>query len=180
MCQLENPLDAVLRAAQVAAGAGVPVLLNPAPAQPLPAELLRLVTLLAPNETEAWMLSGQGVSDDQSAVKAASVLRENGVGSVVITLGARGALVADAGGYLRAGGYPVDVVDTTAAGDAFCAGLAVQYALGQPLEKAAQYANAVGALACTVMGSTPAMPRREVVEQCIAARPAPDCYRVSA
>ncbi len=88
--------------------------------------------------------------------------------------------MADSSQFTRTGGYVVDVVDTTAAGDAFCAGLAVQYALGQPLEKAAGYANAVGALACTVMGATPAMPRREVVEQFIASHPIPDCYTVSA
>lgn len=165
MLQLEIPLETVIHAAEIAHQAKVPVLLNPAPARPLPPELLKLVTLLVPNETEAEMLSGQKIVDDTSAVKAAKILQDRGVETVVITLGGQGALIADSGRFIRVQGYLVDVVDTTAAGDAFCAGLAVQYARKQPLEKAVLYANSVGALACTVMGATPAMPRQEVVER---------------
>lgn len=164
MLQLEIPLEAVLRAAEIAAAAKVPVLLNPAPARPLPPELLRLVTILTPNETEAGMLSGRSVVDDRSAALAAHELKQSGVKVVVLTLGGRGALLADEG-FARIPGYSVNVIDTTAAGDAFCAGLAFRYAQGWALEKAVRFANSVGALACTVMGAEPAMPRVELVER---------------
>lgn len=167
MLQLEVPLAAVLRAAEIARAAGVRVLLNPAPAPagPLPDELLRLVDVLTPNETETQSLTGLSASDDEAAARAAAALRARGVGAVVLTLGARGALLADGERTVRVPGYVVQVVDTTAAGDAFCGALGTQLALGRPLEAAVSYANAAGALATTVLGAEPAMPRREAVER---------------
>jgi ribokinase len=165
--QLEVPLDAVQRAAELAHGAGARVLLNPAPARPLPDELLQLVDVLVPNETETALLTGMSVDDDQSAAAAAHALLARGVGAVVLTLGGRGALLADGSVTERVPGYHVQVVDTTAAGDAFCAALAVQLAAGQSLREAATYANAAGALATTVLGAEPAMPRAEAVERLV-------------
>jgi ribokinase len=169
MLQLEVPLAAVLRAAQIARAAGVRVLLNPAPAPagPLPAELLRLVDVLTPNETETQSLTGLSAADDESAARAAAALRARGVGAVVLTLGARGALLADGERTVQVPGYVVQVVDTTAAGDAFCGALGTQLALGRPLEAAVSYANAAGALATTVLGAEPAMPGREAVERLV-------------
>jgi ribokinase len=169
MLQLEVPLEAVLRAAEIARAAGVRVLLNPAPApaSPLPDELLRLVDVLTPNETETQALSGLSAADDESAARAAAALRARGVGAVVLTLGARGALLADGERTLHVPGYVVQVVDTTAAGDAFCGALGTQLARGRSLEAAVRYANAAGALATTVLGAEPAMPGREAVERLV-------------
>jgi ribokinase len=170
MLQLEVPLEAVQRAAEIARAAGVRVLLNPAPAPPgpLPDELLRLVDVLTPNEIETQTLSGLSAGDDESAARAAAALRARGVGAVVLTLGARGALLADGQRNVRVPGYAVQVVDTTAAGDAFSGALATQLARGRPLDAAIAYANAAGALATTVLGAEPAMPRREAVERLVA------------
>jgi ribokinase len=167
--QLESPLDAVIRAAEIAHAAGVRVLLNPAPARPLPDTLLRLVDILTPNETEARLLTGVEIADDQSAEQAARELLARDVGATVLTLGSRGALLVDREHVVRVPGYHVPVVDTTAAGDAFCGALAVQLARGRTLDQAVQFANAAGALATTVAGAEPAMPRLEALEQLIAA-----------
>lgn len=178
MMQLEVPVEADLRAAQIASAAGVPVLLNPAPARPLPAELLKLVTILTPNETEATLLSGQSVEDDRSAAGAAQALQDMGVDQVVLTLGARGALARSGKETVRVPGYSVQVVDTTAAGDAFCAGLAVSLARGAALEDALRFANATGALACTVLGAEPAMPNLQKVAAFLKAMPEPQPFAV--
>ncbi len=167
MLQLEVPLDAVLRAAQIARAAGVRVLLNPAPARELPDELLQLVDVLTPNETETQILTGLRIDDDESAARAADALLARGVGAAVLTLGARGALLADGAQHRRIPGYSVEVVDTTAAGDAFCGALAAQLGRGTPLAEAIRYANAAGALATTVLGAEPAMPRLAAVEKLV-------------
>jgi ribokinase len=165
--QLESPLDAVVRAAEIAHAAGVRVLLNPAPARALPDELLRLVSVITPNETEARLLTGFESADDASAEQAARALLARGVGAAVLTLGGRGALLVDGERVVRVPGYSATVVDTTAAGDAFCGALAVQLARGRPLEQAVQFANAAGALATTIAGAEPAMPRAEAVERLV-------------
>ncbi|HEY3232679.1 MAG TPA: ribokinase, partial [Roseiflexaceae bacterium] len=167
--QLEIPLDTVVRATEIAHAADVRVLLNPAPARPLPDELLRLVDILTPNETEARLLTGLEITNDESAERVARALLARDVGATVLTLGARGALLADREHVVRLPGYSVPVVDTTAAGDAFCGALAVQFARGRTLEQAIQFANAAGALATTVPGAEPAMPRAEAVDRLIAA-----------
>jgi ribokinase len=167
MLQLEVPLAAVVRAAEVARAAGVRVLLNPAPARQLPDELLRLVDVLTPNESETQILTGLRIDDDDSAARAADALLERGVGAAVLTLGARGALLAQGTQHTRIPGYSVRVVDTTAAGDAFCGALAAQLARGRPLAEALRYANAAGALATTVLGAGPAMPRLDAVERLV-------------
>jgi ribokinase len=163
MMQLETSPETVQRAAEIAHAAGVPTLLNPAPARPLPDSLLQMITILTPNETEAQLLTGKGVADDASACEAAGLLRQRGVQRVVLTLGARGALLDDGTQCLRLPGFAVQVVDTTAAGDAFCAALAFQYSQ-LPLQEAVRFANAVGALATTVLGAGPSMPTMQKVQ----------------
>ncbi|HIP95946.1 MAG TPA: ribokinase, partial [Anaerolineae bacterium] len=155
ICQLESPLEVVTRAIELARAQGVRVILNPAPARPLDAALLRLVNYLIPNESETTLLTGIQVTDLPSAEAAAASLRERGVSTVILTLGEQGALLADAGGIVHVTGYSVKVVDTTAAGDAFVGGFALALAEGQPLPEAVRFANAAGALAVTRLGAQP-------------------------
>lgn len=165
LLQLEVPLESVLRAAQLAHEAGVTVVLNPAPAHPLPDGLLALVDILIPNETETASLSGLPVDSTEAIEAAAARLRERGVAAVVLTLGARGALLAEKSGTHHFPAFAVDrVVDTTAAGDAFVAALATSVAEGRPFREAVVWGNAAGALAVTRHGAQPSLPRREEVE----------------
>lgn len=166
LLQLEIPLETVLAAARLARRAGTQVVLNPAPAQPLPAELLALVDVLIPNEHEAALLAQMPVETLEQAENAARKLLAQGAGCVVITLGARGALLVSAPGpVVHVPAYRVQVVDTTAAGDAFAGALAVALAEGLPLRSAVQRGCAAGALSATQPGAQPSLPTREAVER---------------
>jgi ribokinase len=163
--QLETPLETVQAAADLAAKAGVRVIVNPAPAQPLPDKLLNRVSILTPNETEAELLTGIAVKDDVSAAAAATKLRARGVRTVIITLGARGAFVATESGEQLVPGFKVKAVDTTAAGDIFNGALAVALAEGKPLELAVRFANAAAAISVTRLGAQPSAPTRREIER---------------
>jgi len=163
--QLESPLEVVAYTIDIAHAEGVKVILNPAPAQPLPKETLAKLDYLIPNESETALLTGIEVADLDSAKEAAERLRDEGVGTVVLTLGARGAFLASAEEFVHVPGYKVEVVDTTAAGDAFVGGLAVALAQGQNLAEAVRYANAAGALAVTRLGAQPSLPTRQEIEE---------------
>ncbi len=163
--QLESPLETVTRAAQVAHAHGVTVILNPAPARALPPSLLSLVDFLIPNETETMLLTGMPVGDDAEREAAASRLRAQGVGTVILTLGEHGALLAREGETRRVPAFGVTPIDTTAAGDAFVAGFAVASADGQPLDEAVRWGNAAGALAASRFGAQPSLPTRQEVER---------------
>jgi ribokinase len=168
LLQLETPLPAVQAAAELAAAAGVRVILNPAPARPLPDKLLRRVYLLTPNESEAQLLTGQAVDNDDGAAKAADALLARGVRNVIITMGARGALVAgeDLRQFIPA--FKVKPVDTTAAGDIFNGTLAVALAEGRPLLQAARFASAAAAISVTRMGAQSSAPARREIEKLLA------------
>jgi ribokinase len=168
--QLESPLEVVTHAIDIAHAEGVKVILNPAPARPLPKETLARLDYLIPNESETALLTGIEVTDIHSAKEAAERLREEGVGTVILTLGARGAFLASAKESVHIPGYEVEVVDTTAAGDAFVGGFAVALAQGQNLAEAVRYANASGALAVTRLGAQPSLPTRQEVEEFIKGR----------
>jgi ribokinase len=157
--QLEIPLETVLFAAQAGRAAGLRVLLNPAPAQPLPAELYALIDVLTPNESEAMLLTGAATPE-----AAAHALLERGVKTVIVTLGEAGALVATGDGMTLVPGFKVEVVDTTAAGDAFTGGLAVALARGDALPEAVRFAHAVAALSVTRLGAQPSLPAAAEVE----------------
>lgn len=163
LLQLESPLDAVLQAAQIARRHAVAVILNPAPARPLPPDLLRLVDVLIPNEGEAALLTGLPVASMQEAEAAAQTLLASGVPTVVVTLGQRGALLAQAQEMLHLPAFRVTAVDTTAAGDAFVGGFAVALAESKPLAEAVRWGNAAGALAATRLGAQPSLPERDDV-----------------
>lgn len=161
LLQLEVPLEASLRAAEIAHKHGAKVILNPAPARELPDEFLRPMDILTPNEIETAMLTGLPTGNLAQVELAATVLLARGGEAVVVTLGERGALLVTHDLAHHIPGYTVPVVDTTAAGDAFCGALAVALARGVALEPAVRYANAAGALAVTVMGAEPSMPAAE-------------------
>jgi len=165
LLQLESPLETVTRAAEVARGHGVTVILNPAPARPLPAALLSLVDVLIPNESETALLTGMPVGNQAEAGAAAMALRESGVvGTVILTLGERGALLARAGGAERFPACEVTPVDTTAAGDAFVGSFAVAMAEGKSVAEAVRWGNAAGALATTKLGAQLSLPTRQALE----------------
>ncbi|MSQ10861.1 MAG: ribokinase [Dehalococcoidia bacterium] len=161
---LELPLQVVAAAAEAATAAGVPVMLDPGPAKPIPAELYRFCSVITPNETEAATLVEFPVDDDASVVRAARELQRRGAASVVVKLGGRGAYVAiaDSGEFVPA--FAVASVDSVAAGDAFNGALAVALAEGWPLHEAVRVASAAGALAVTRHGAQDAMPQRSEVE----------------
>jgi ribokinase len=159
LVQLECPLDVVSAAINLAHAHHVPVVLNPAPAQPLEKSLLAKVDVLTPNEYELKLLSGE--TDLESSLR---VLREWGVKSLVVTLGANGARVVSDEVDEHIPAYPVTAVDTTAAGDAFTGALAVTLAEGKSLVEAVRYSVAAGALATTRVGAQPSLPTRAAVE----------------
>jgi len=162
--QLEVPLTTVEFAAQLAYSCGVPVILDPAPAQKLRPELLKIVDVLKPNETEAQILTGIKVTDENSARKAAENLLQCGVKAVVLTMGAKGFLLATGESMESVPGIKVHAVDATAAGDAFTGSLAVKMAEGKTLREAALFANCVAAISVTKMGAQPSMPTLQEVE----------------
>jgi ribokinase len=165
LLQLETRLEVVERAVELAARHGVPVVLNPAPAHRVPPELLAGIRYLIPNESETELLSGQRVTDPDAARAAARALRKMGVGTVVLTLGRRGALFVAEGQEAHVPAFAVEAVDTTAAGDAFVAGFAVAVASGRPLPEAVRFAAAAGALATTKMGAQPSLPTGKEVSR---------------
>ena len=160
LLQLESPIETITHAAQLAQQKGVTVILNPAPAQPLPEALLSAVDVLIPNETEAAMLSGMSVDTLEEAEAAGKKLLETVKGSVILTLGGRGSLVVTAESAELVPAFKVDVLDTTAAGDSFVGGFAVALAEGKSLAEAARFGNATGGLATTKMGAQTSLPTR--------------------
>ena len=158
-------------AADLAHEQNVRVILNPAPAQPLGEEILRHISVLTPNQTEAELLTGLKVSGESEAEAAASLLFTMGVEAVLITLGPRGAFILDADHRELVPGFQVEAVDTTAAGDVFNGALAVALADGRPLAEAARFASAAAALSVTKLGAQPSAPTRKEIEEFLGGRP---------
>ncbi|MEP1078654.1 ribokinase [Leptolyngbya sp. PL-A3] len=162
LLQLEIPLPAVISAAQAAKEAGVTVILDPAPAQSnLPAELYPLIDIITPNQVETSQLVSFPVKDLETAHQAALVLQQRGVQTVITKLGKLGALCLTGSETLQVPIFPVQAVDTVAAGDAFNGGLAAGLAEGLPLAQAVTQATAVAALSVTKAGAQPSLPTRE-------------------
>ena len=167
LAQLEVPIPTVLAGARLAKEVGARFLFNPAPApaEPLPEELLRLTSIITPNEVEAQQITGIPTGDHHGALSAARALLERGPQDVVMTLGSRGALWVNHSHVEALEPFQVKQVDATAAGDAFCGALAAALALGKPMQEALRWAAAGGALAVTKMGATPSLPTRAEIEQ---------------
>ncbi len=163
LVQLESPLETVLKAVTLCSEFDTRVILNPAPAAELPDEILALVHIITPNETEAEMLTGIVVSDEDSATRAAEALHTRGIETVIITLGSKGAFLSDRATSVQklVPGFKVEAVDTTAAGDVFNGQLAVALAEGLALEEAIILSHAASALSVQILGAQSSIPRRE-------------------
>lgn len=167
LTQLETPLPTVIAAVKLAARNRLLTILNPAPAQALPDDLLKHVSILTPNEHEAEWLTGIKVAGETSGIRAAAKLRARGVQTVIITLGARGALVVSGESSYIVPGFKVKPVDTTAAGDVFNGALALALAEGIDLRAAVHFANAAAAISVTRLGAQPSAPRRSEIEKLV-------------
>lgn len=164
LLQLEIPMDAVVRAAEIAFEAGVQVVLNPAPATSLPAELLKCVSILIPNETEASAISGIDINNLETASAAAERLKGMGVREVIITMGSRGSVVCD-GDCTFVPAVKVNAIDTTAAGDTFCGGVCVALSEGKDLLEAVKFATAASSIAVQRPGAQDSVPNRCEVDK---------------
>lgn len=165
LMQLETPLETVEHAALLAKQLGKKVILNPAPAHPLPESLLRNLYMLIANETEAEYISGIQITDMNSVARAADIICGKGVENVVITLGSKGAFVKERGAYHQVQGLKVKAVDATAAGDTFCGALCVALAEGRSITEAVEFANRAAAITVTRMGAQSSLPYRREVER---------------
>lgn len=172
LTQLETP--SALTAHITARGRehGMTVILDPAPAAPLADEVWAHIDIVTPNETEASVLSGIEVTDAATAALAGQWFLDRGVGAAVITLAGQGSCVVTAEGASVVPPFPVEAVDTTAAGDAYAGYLGAALANGRSLTDAVRVATAAGALAVTKQGASPSLPLRAEVEAFLAARDA--------
>ena len=161
LMQLETPLDAIIYATKIAKQAGKHTVLNPAPAKALPDELLAQLTMITPNETEAEVLTGIKVVDEQSAAQAAAVFHQKGVAIVLITLGAKGVFISHNALQKIIPGFRVQAKDTTAAGDTFNGALVTALLEQKSLEEAIQFAHAAAAISVTRFGAQTSIPSRQ-------------------
>jgi ribokinase len=160
LMQLEIPMNTVEYMIGYAATKGIMIILNPAPANILSAELLCKIDILTPNENEAGMIAGIKVHNVESAKKAAKIIYTKGVKNVVVTLGAQGAVVCQKGRCTLVSANKVDAVDTTAAGDVFNGALAVAISEGKSLEEAVSFACSAAAISVTRLGAQTSIPYR--------------------
>lgn len=163
LVQLENNLSAINQVIDIASNAFT--ILNPAPFQPVSDELLSKVDLLTPNETEIYLLTGQKVTDKESAERAADYLHQKGVKQIIITMGAKGSLLSDHFGKTWIPCFPANPVDTTGAGDAFNGALAAQIANGQDIKQAALFSSAFAAVSVEYIGAACMTTYQQAIER---------------
>lgn len=168
LMQLESPVESVLTAARIAQQNNTTVALNPAPARQLSDELLALVDIITPNETEAEKLTGIAVTSDDDAARAARVLHDKGIRTVIITLGSRGVWASVNGEGKRIAGFKVKAIDTIAAGDTFNGALMTALLEEKPLDEAIRFAHAAAAIAVTRKGAQPSVPWRNEIDDFLA------------
>jgi ribokinase len=164
LMQLESPLETVIAAARLAKQHQTQVILNPAPARELPDELLGMIDMITPNETEAQRLTGIAVDSDADAARAAQALHDKGIATVIITLGSRGVWLSENGNGKRVPGFNVQAVDTIAAGDTFNGALVTALLEGKIMADAVRFAHAAAAIAVTRPGAQPSVPWREEID----------------
>lgn len=164
LMQLESPIESVLAAAKIARQNQTLVALNPAPARELPDELLSLLDIITPNETEAEKLTGVCVKNEVDMAKAAQILHDRGINSVLITLGSRGVWASVKGEGRRIPGFKVQAIDTIAAGDTFSGALVTALLEDKPLVEAIRFAHAAAAIAVTRKGAQPSVPWRKEID----------------
>ncbi|MFL4453072.1 ribokinase [Serratia marcescens] len=166
LMQLESPLETVIAAARLAKQHQTQVILNPAPARELPDELLAMIDIITPNETEAQRLTGIAVDNDDDAARAAQALHDKGIATVIITLGSRGVWLSENGNGSgkRVPGFKVQAVDTIAAGDTFNGALVTALLEGKVMADAVRFAHAAAAIAVTRPGAQPSVPWREEID----------------
>ncbi len=167
VAQLEISLETVEFAAKLANKFKVPFILDPAPAQKLPAELLKITDVIKPNETEAQILTGIKITSEKTACAAAASLLKKGVNTVILTMGKKGCLLANSRMNKYIPAQKVKPLDSTAAGDAFTGALAFCIAQGRPILDSALFANYVAALSVTKMGAQSSMPTLKAVKKFI-------------
>ncbi len=165
LMQLEIPLETIESAAQIAVENNVRVILNPAPAQNLSDSLLKKISIITPNETEAEILTSVSVKNEEDAERAAKVLMGKGISTVIITLGSKGAFVFSNTYKGLLPSYKVKAVDSTAAGDVFNGTLAVALSEGKGLKDSVNFANAAAALSVTKLGAQPSAPYKEDIHK---------------
>lgn len=170
LTQLETPLCGIEKAVIAAKEARTNVILNPAPARPLSDQLLACVDVITPNETEAEVLTGITVTDNDSAQEAANELHRKGIEIVMITLGAKGVWLSQNGHGELIAGFKVEATDTTAAGDTFNGALVTGLMEDLPLESAIKFAHAAAAISVTRFGAQTSIPTRAEVEAFLAER----------
>ncbi|MDY0927658.1 ribokinase [Pantoea trifolii] len=164
LMQLESPLESVLAAAKIARAQQTQVILNPAPAIALSDELLALIDIITPNETEAEILTGIAVKSDEDAARAAAALHAKGIDTVLITLGRRGVWLSEQGNGVRIPGFSVQAIDTIAAGDTFNGAFITARLEGVPMHDAVRFAHAAAAIAVTRPGAQPSVPWRTEID----------------
>ena len=162
--QCEVPMDANQRAAEIAKQNDTLVILNPAPAQLIPDQILKLVDIIIPNEIETETLTGLPTKTENEVLVAGRNLLSKGVETVILTLGDRGSLLLNEDGEKLIPAFDVSVVDTTAAGDSFCGVLAASLANGISINLSVEIANAAGALAVTKLGAEPSLPQLDAID----------------
>lgn len=165
LIQHEVPLETVEYAIVAAKASGWQVILNPAPACPMRPELVKLCDVIIPNETEAAILTGLPVNNQDEAVQAARWLLAQGAGAAVVTLGSRGSICCTGEEVWHIPSYPIQVVDSTAAGDAYTGAMAAALAEGRTLRDSLIFATAAAAITVTREGAQPALAWREEVEE---------------
>ncbi|XWJ93564.1 ribokinase [Phytobacter ursingii] len=168
LMQLESPVESVLAAARIAHENQTIVALNPAPARELSDELLALVDIITPNETEAEKLTGINVASDEDAARAAQALHAKGIDTVIITLGSRGVWASVNGDGRRVPGFKVKAIDTIAAGDTFNGALMTALLENRALDEAIRFAHAAAAIAVTRKGAQPSVPWRNEIDDFLA------------
>ena len=164
LMQLETPVAALTEAAKLGKKHGAFTVLNPAPASPLPHELLENIDLLIPNETEASSISGVEIKDESTAMEAISAIQGMGVKNVIITVGSKGAIAKVDGKMIMVPAFKVKAIDTTAAGDTFCGALCVALSEGKDIEAAIRFGNKASSVSVTRKGAQLSIPQRKELE----------------